>query len=70
MSSEEAERLLNTPGKGYGLHNIRERVRMYYGSDENCGIFGGLNENGMVCFTVKLKQKMENTAETEEEKPD
>ena len=66
LSSEEAERLLNTPGKGYGLHNIRERVKIYYGSDENCGISGRLTEDGMVCFTVTLKQKME----MEEEKPD
>ncbi len=65
LNAEEAEKLLNTPGKGYGLHNIRERVKMYYGSEE-CGIFGGLAENGMVCFTVKLKQKIE----MEEEKPD
>ena len=66
LSSEEAERLLNTPGKGYGLHNIRERVKIYYGSDENCGISGRLTEDGMVCFTVTLKQKMD----MEEEKPD
>jgi len=66
LNAEEAETLLNTPGKGYGLHNIRERVKMYYGNDKECGIFGGLAENGMVCFTVKLKQKMD----MEEEKPD
>lgn len=66
LNSEEAERLLNTPGKGYGLHNIRERVKMYYGSDENCGIFGGLAEDGMVSFTVKLKKEMDR----DEEKPD
>lgn len=66
LNSEEAERLLNTPGKGYGLHNIRERVKMYYGSDKDCGIFGGLAENGMVCFTVKLNREMDS----KEEKPD
>lgn len=66
LNSEEAERLLNTPGKGYGLHNIRERVKMYYGSDGDCGIFGGLAENGMVCFTVKLNREMDS----KEEKPD
>ncbi len=27
---EELERILNTPGKGYGIYNIRERIRMYY----------------------------------------
>ena len=66
LDSEEAERLLNTPGKGYGLHNIRERVRMYYGSDGSCGIYGGLAENGMVSFTVKLKKEMDR----KEERPD
>lgn len=66
LSFEEAERLLNTPGKGYGLHNIRERVKMYYGSDKACGIFGGLAENGMVSFVVKLKKE----ADIKEEGPD
>lgn len=66
LSNEEAERLLNTPGKGYGLHNIRERVKMYYGSDKACGIFGGLAENGMVSFIVKLKKE----ADIKEEGPD
>lgn len=66
LDSEEAERLLNTPGKGYGLHNIRERVKMYYGSDGSCGIYGGLAENGMVSFTVKLKREMDR----KEERPD
>lgn len=66
LSSEEAERLLNTPGKGYGLHNIRERVKLYYGSDDSCGIYGGLAENGMVSFTVKLKREMDR----KEERPD
>lgn len=66
LNSEEAEHLLNTPGKGYGLHNIRERVKMYYGSDKDCGIFGGLAENGMVSFVVKLKREMDMG----EERPD
>lgn len=58
LDAQETAHLLNTPGKGYGLHNIRERIKMYYGDNNDCGIFGGIKEGGMVSFTVKLKQEM------------
>ena len=45
---EELERILNTPGKGYGIYNIRERIRMYY--DEECGLYSSTTDEGMVCF--------------------
>ncbi|MEG0565766.1 MAG: histidine kinase, partial [Hungatella sp.] len=32
---ERLEKILNTPGKGYGIFNIQERIRIYYGAD--CG---------------------------------
>lgn len=54
---EEIRKILATPGKGYGLYNIQERIRMYYG--EGCGISGHLADNGLVCFTVRLKDHIE-----------
>lgn len=41
---EELERILNTPGKGYGIYNIRERIRMYY------------DEKSVAC-TVQLRMR-------------
>lgn len=54
LTDEEVKSVLNTPGKGYGLFNIRERINMYY--DEECGVFGRLADNGMIVFTVKLRR--------------
>lgn len=56
FDKERAEQILNTPGKGYGLYNIRERIRMYY--DGECGITGHITENGMVCFTIKIRKQI------------
>ncbi len=39
---------------------------MYYGSDKACGVLGGLTENGMVSFVVKLKKEMD----MKEDEPD
>jgi two-component system sensor histidine kinase YesM len=47
------EEILNTQGKGYGLYNIRERIKIFY-DDPECGLFAGVNEDGMTCFTIKL----------------
>lgn len=61
LSEEEVEKILSTPGKGYGIYNIRERIRMYY--DEECGLFSHLTEDGLVCFTIKIR-KMIKEGET------
>lgn len=58
LDAEEVANILAKPGKGYGIYNIRERIRMYY--NEKCGVFGGLSEDGLVCFTVRLKDKIIN----------
>ena len=54
LSEEEVEKILSTPGKGYGIYNIRERIRMYY--DEECGLFSHVTEEGLVCFTIKIRK--------------
>ncbi len=54
FSEEEVEKILSTPGKGYGIYNIRERICMYY--DEECGLFSHVTEEGLVCFTIKIRK--------------
>lgn len=56
LSEEEVKQILNTPGKGYGIYNIQERIRMYY--DEACGIEGEIAGDGMVCFTIKIRKEI------------
>ena len=56
LEEEAVSRILTTPGQGYGIYNIQERIRMYY--DEECGVSGSVPEEGMVCFSIKLKECM------------
>ncbi|MDO4322709.1 MAG: histidine kinase [Lachnospiraceae bacterium] len=52
LEAEQLEKILKEPGKGYGICNIQERIRMYY--DDTCGVSAGV-ENGLVCFTIRIK---------------
>lgn len=61
LSEEEVQKILSTPGKGYGIYNIRERIRMYY--DEECGIFSHITEEGLVCFTIKIRKIIKEEGE-------
>lgn len=58
LEEEQLEKLLNTPGKGYGLYNIQERIRIYY--DEECGVSHQITENGLICFSVKIRKTIQN----------
>lgn len=53
VDKETIEKIITTPGKGYGIYNIRERIRMYY-EDTEAGLFPSVTEDNMVCFTVRL----------------
>lgn len=60
----EAERLnevLHKPGKGYGIFNIRERIRIYYG--DGCGLTGQVTKEGYTCFTVRLYHEIKGVNE-------
>lgn len=57
ISKEELHRILNTPGKGYGLYNIRERIRMYYG--EGYGIESSVTQDGRVCFVIRIQKNLQ-----------
>lgn len=54
LEKEQLEKMLNTPGKGYGLYNIQERIRIYY--DKECGVSHRITETGLICFTVKIRK--------------
>lgn len=53
---ERLEEILNTPGKGYGIYNIEERIRIYYG--EGCGVYASVTEEGYTCFTVRILKEI------------
>lgn len=52
IGEERLKEVLHKPGKGYGIFNIRERIRIYYG--DGCGLTGEVTEEGYTCFTVRL----------------
>lgn len=52
IDRERLEEVLHKPGKGYGIFNIKERIRIYYG--DGCGLAGEVTEDGYTCFTVRL----------------
>ncbi|MDE6201957.1 MAG: histidine kinase, partial [Lachnospiraceae bacterium] len=48
----EIEQLMQKQGRGYGIHNIVERIRLYY--DGNCGISVAVTEKSYTCFTIRI----------------
>lgn len=52
IDKERLNDVLYRPGKGYGIYNIRERIRIYYGDD--CGLSGEMTTEGYTCFTVRI----------------
>ena len=59
IEEEKFKEKLKKPAGGYGLYNIRERIRLYY-DDPNCGITPEVEEDGMVCFTVRLSRTLKS----------
>lgn len=49
---DRLEEILNTPGRGYGIYNIEERIRIYYGA--GCGVYASVTADGYTCFTVRI----------------
>lgn len=52
IQTEEIDKLLKKQEKGYGIHNIIERIRLYY--DENCGISARVTDQMYTCFTIRI----------------
>lgn len=58
-SEEELKERLQKPAGGYGLYNIKERIRLYY-DDPNCSIISQVTEDGIICFTVRLSKYLKS----------
>lgn len=52
IQTEEIDKLLKRQEKGYGIHNIIERIRLYY--DDNCGISARVTDQMYTCFTIRI----------------
>ncbi|MEG0271463.1 MAG: ATP-binding protein, partial [Clostridia bacterium] len=55
MNMDTLDELMNRPGKGYGIYNIKQRIDMYYGND--CGVFVRV-EGELVCFEVRITKQV------------
>ena len=51
---DKVAEVMRTPGTGYGIYNICERIELYYGSGS--GLFPSITEDGETCFTLKLNR--------------
>lgn len=56
IESQEIEQLMRRQGHGYGIHNIVERIELYY--DESCGISVHVTENLYTCFTIRIHDEI------------
>ena len=60
---QQVAEVMRTPGTGYGIYNICERIELYYGSGS--GLFPSITEDGETCFTLKLNRTLEKETPTE-----
>ena len=44
--------MLNEPGKGYGIYNVKERIELYYGIE--CNLECSLVENNYICIALTV----------------
>ena len=54
---EMVEKLLNEQGKGYGIHNIKERLELYYGALGSLEV--KVTDAKYTCFTVKMPDTLQ-----------
>ena len=54
---EMVEKLLNEQGKGYGIHNIKERLELYYGALGSLAV--KVTDAKYTCFTVKMPDTLQ-----------
>ncbi len=52
----EISQLMERQGRGYGIHNIVERIRLYY--DGSCGMSVHVTENLYTCFTIRIYDQL------------
>nr|QGT50954.1 sensor histidine kinase [uncultured Firmicutes bacterium] len=46
---------INEPIEKYGLHNVNERIKLYF--NDNCGLSFSANESGGITVTIKIEVK-------------
>ena len=49
--------MLNEQGKGYGIHNIKERLELYYGALGSLEV--KVTDAKYTCFTVKMPDTLQ-----------
>ena len=59
---ETLENVLTKPGRGYGLYNIQERIRLYYG-ERDMGLSANVDEKGNTCFWIRIGTDCTDTEE-------
>lgn len=59
IESSEIEQLMRKQGHGYGIHNIVERIELYY--DKSCGISVNVTEDLYTCFTIRIRDEIKET---------
>ena len=52
----EISQLMDRQGRGYGIHNIVERIRLYY--DGSCGMSVHVTEKLYTCFTIRIYDQL------------
>ena len=52
MSDEQAERILTEDSKGYGVRNVNERIKLYYGEQYSLQIESKIGEGTKACIRI------------------
>lgn len=56
IESREIDQLMHRQGHGYGIHNIVERIKLYY--DKDCGMSVSVTEDLYTCFTIRIRDEI------------
>ena len=59
IESREIDQLLRKQSHGYGIHNIVERIELYY--DKDCGISVHITEDLYTCFVIRIRDEIKET---------
>lgn len=60
IDPEQVAEVMRRPGKGYGIYNICERIRLYYG--EGSSLTPSVTVEGRTCFTLRLEREPRDAA--------
>ena len=52
MSDEQAERILTEDSKGYGVRNVNERIKLYYGEQYSLQIESQIGKGTKACIRI------------------